>query len=57
MSVWDSLEQGHRESIITDISELVHQQLVTSSLGGTFRDTLENQMQVSTHGFSLITPS
>ncbi|XP_064631292.1 uncharacterized protein LOC135489726 [Lineus longissimus] len=42
---WNSIEQSQRENIISEISELVHQQLVTSSLESEFRGSLELHMQ------------
>ena len=47
MSVWENIEQAQRESIIMDISELVQAQLVTQTLSGGFRNTLEARMRVS----------
>ena len=46
MFAWDQLEHEHRETIVSEISELVHQQLVTSQLHGNFRDVLEGHMRV-----------
>ena len=47
MSVWENIEQTQREDIIMDISELVQAQLVTQTLDGNFRNTLEARMRVS----------
>jgi hypothetical protein len=46
---WEQLEEMQREDFISEISELVQRQLVTQSLGGSFRNTLENMMQVTYH--------
>ncbi len=46
MSVWENIEQAQRESVIMDISELVQAQLVTQTLEGEFRNTLEARMMV-----------
>lgn len=40
------VEEAHREDMVQEISELVHRQLVTSTLGGNFRTTLELTMRV-----------
>lgn len=39
--IWSLTEENHRQEIIGEISELVQQQLVTSSLNSTLRDSLE----------------
>ena len=41
------VEQAQREELISEISELIQNQLVTSALGGPIRDVLERQMRVS----------
>jgi hypothetical protein len=40
------VEEAQREDMIQEISELVHRQLVTSTLSGNFRTTLELTMRV-----------
>lgn len=42
----EDVENLYRENIVQEISELVHRQLVTSSLQSTFRNVLEISMQV-----------
>jgi hypothetical protein len=42
----NSLDQGAREEIVSEVSNLVHQQLVTSALSGEFRGVLELHIQV-----------
>lgn len=42
----ENIESLHRENVVQEISELVHRQLVTSSLESTFRNVLEITMQV-----------
>ena len=41
------MEEAQRELLINDISELVQAQLVTNTLHGDFRETLEVHMNVS----------
>ncbi|XP_052099826.1 uncharacterized protein LOC127734153 isoform X2 [Mytilus californianus] len=41
----EDMENLHRETVVQEISELVHRQLVTSSLESTFRNVLEITMQ------------
>ncbi|XP_071171404.1 uncharacterized protein [Mytilus edulis] len=41
----ENIESLHRENVVQEISELVHRQLVTSSLESTFRNVLEITMQ------------
>lgn len=41
----ENIENLHRETVVQEISELVHRQLVTSSLESTFRNVLEITMQ------------
>lgn len=40
------VEEMQREEFVQEISELVHRQLVTSTLQGNFRTTLELTMRV-----------
>ena len=42
----NSLDQEAREEIVSEVSNLVHQQLVTSALSGEFRGVLEFHIQV-----------
>ena len=42
----NSLDEGAREEIVSEVSNLVHQQLVTSALSGEFRGVLELHIQV-----------
>lgn len=42
----NSLDQESREEIVSEVSNLVHQQLVTSALSGEFRGVLEFHIQV-----------
>ena len=42
----NSLDQEAREEIVSEVSNLVHQQLVTSALSGEFRGVLELHIQV-----------
>lgn len=44
----NSLDQEAREEIVSEVSNLVHQQLVTSALSGEFRGVLEFHIQVTT---------
>ena len=44
----NSLDQEAREEIVSEVSNLVHQQLVTSALSGEFRGVLELHIQVAT---------
>ncbi|KAK2151649.1 hypothetical protein LSH36_356g06010 [Paralvinella palmiformis] len=44
VAIQQALDQAHRDEVIADISELVQQQLVTSSLEGVFRNRLEHLM-------------
>ena len=43
----NSLDQEAREEIVSEVSNLVHQQLVTSALSGEFRGVLEFHIQVA----------
>ena len=45
----NSLDQGAREEIVSEVSNLVHQQLVTSALSGEFRGVLELHIQVASY--------
>ena len=42
----DNIETLQRENLVQEISELVHQQLVTTTLESTFRNVLEISMEV-----------
>lgn len=46
MRVRDILDQMHHEELIVEISDLIHRQLVTSSLNGNFRNVLERRLRV-----------
>lgn len=48
MRVRDLLDQMHHEEFIVEISDLIHRQLVTSSLNGNFRNVLERRLRVRT---------
>jgi hypothetical protein len=43
---WEQIDEIQHESIIQEISELVHMRLVSGSLEGTFRNVLEFHVQV-----------
>ena len=51
----NSLDQGAREEIVSEVSNLVHQQLVTSALSGEFRGVLELHIQVDINFDKIIT--
>lgn len=42
----DAMRRWRQEQFVMEISELVHSQLVSSTLNGEFRDRLERQMRV-----------
>ena len=42
---WDTVENAHRDAMVFEISELVHQHLVTSALEGNTRNRLEAHIQ------------
>lgn len=45
---WQNITQLQRETIVLEISDLVHRQLVTSALESDFRRHLERNVLVST---------
>ncbi|XP_071089724.1 uncharacterized protein [Haliotis cracherodii] len=45
MPTWQSISEIHHEEIVQEISQLLHRRLVSSTLDGEFRGTLEVQMQ------------
>lgn len=46
---WNDISQVHREELVQELSELVHSRLVSSTLDGEFRATLELLVEVSSN--------
>lgn len=47
------VEELQQESLVQEVSELVHRRLVTSALEGNFRNVLELHVQVSLCSYNI----